>query len=371
MADFFLSCSDEQKEHKAFAASITKNVKLPTGIRNERRPGRRIILAIGESSGRNHYSVYGYPRPTTPNLEARKKELLIFSNVIAPHAHTVPSLEKALTFANHEGDPAGCSIVDVLKAAGYHVIALSNQPKFGPHDTAASRLLGRADALRSFNTSNSGGYYSAATYDALLLEPLEKSMACSGDVAVILHFMGSHSKYSSRFPPSMSRFTDTPPDAEKHALRKSQIREINDYDNSIAYTDFILEQILLILEKQSRPTAFLYFSDHGEAVYEDGRTRGHAENAGSRYMFEIPFVIWLSPEYREERPEFSRQIKNYTARPWQTDDLIYPVLNLAGVTFDNFKTAKDILSPDFIPEERIMAGKNYDTLFQKNSNHGQ
>lgn len=365
MGDFALACISEQKEYTILADSITKNMTLPTGILGPKESGRLIVLVIGESSGRNHYSLYGYPRPTTPNLVARKKELLVFSDIIAPHAHTIPALEKALTFANHEGDPMGCSVVDVLKNAGYYVVTLSNQPQLGPHETAASRLLGRAHQSHFFNNSNTGGYYSAASYDGVLVEALKKSISHSGNVAVIIHLMGSHSKYSMRFPKSMARFADTPPYVAQHGLNKKQIRQINDYDNSVAYTDHILEQFFLILESVSRPAVLLYFSDHGDAVYEDGHTLGHAETAGSRYMFEIPFLVWLSKEYQKERPEFFLQVQAWTSRPWQTDDLIYPILNLAGITFDGYKPEKDLFSSGYIPEKRVMGKGDYDVLFQK------
>lgn len=80
-----------------------------------------------------------------------------------------------MTFANHEGDPIGCSVVDVLKAAGYYVIALSNQPQLGQHDTAASCLLGRAHQSQFFNTGNTDGYYTAASHDGVLVEALKKA----------------------------------------------------------------------------------------------------------------------------------------------------------------------------------------------------
>ena len=365
MGDLALAYISEQKEYAIFTNNITKNITLPTGIHGPQQSGRLIVLIIGESSGRHHYGLYGYPRNTTPNLVARKKELLVFSDIISPHSHTIPALSKALTFANHEGDPIGCSVVDVLKAAGYYVIALSNQPQLGQHDTAASCLLGRAHQSQFFNTGNTDGYYTAASHDGVLVEALKKSISRSGNIAVILHLMGNHGKYSMRFPKSMTRFTDTPPDAAQHALSKGQIRDINDYDNSIAYTDHVLEQLFLLLEETSRPTALLYFSDHGEALYEDGRTGGHAETAGSRFMFEIPFLIWLSKEYQKERPGFFQQVQAWTKRPWQTDDLIYPVLNLAGITFDGYKPEKDLLSPDYVQEKRVLGNKDYDILFQK------
>ncbi len=363
MADFLWSCLDEEKERKKFLAETTKAVHIPSGIVNDRKSARLIVVVVGEASGRRHYSLYGYPRPTTPYLVSRKEELVIFSDVISPHSHTIPSLEKMFTFANHEGDESLCSIIDVLQASGYYVITLSNQLQLGPYETASGRILGRSDELHYFNNGNTNGYYTAASYDEILLPPFRKAVSRPGDVAVVLHLMGSHSKYSMRFPPSAARFDDVPPDAMKFSLKARQIQEINDYDNSIVYTDHVLEQIFQILEKQSRPSAFIYVSDHGEAMYEDGRTRGHAENALSRFMFEIPLVIRLSPEYRKERPGFFEALKTYENRPWQTDDLIFSILNLAGTTCNAYKPAKDVLSPDFIPEQRLMGGKDYDVMF--------
>lgn len=82
-------------------------------------------------------------------------------------------------------------------------------------------------------------------------------------------------------------------------------------------------------------------------------------------MFEIPFLIWLSPAYKQNRPEFAEALQSYTSRPWQADDLIYPVLDLAGVRFDGFKEEKNILSPNFIQERRPMGDKDYDVLFPR------
>lgn len=81
-------------------------------------------------------------------------------------------------------------------------------------------------------------------------------------------------------------------------------------------------------------------------------------------MFEIPFVIWLSKEYQKERPRFVQTVQAYTRRPWQTDDLIYPLLDLAGVTFDGINHAKNILSPAFVREKRPMGDKEYDMLYK-------
>lgn len=52
-------------------------------------------------------------------------------------------------------------------------------------------------------------------------------------------------------------------------------------------------------------------------------------------------------------------------RPWQTDDLIYPLLHLAGIALSIERPEKDILSPGFVPEKRIMVGWDYDEFLRE------
>ena len=53
---------------------------------------RTYVFIVGESANRNHLSLYGYKRNTTPKLEAMRDELVVFEDVISPDTHTIPSL---------------------------------------------------------------------------------------------------------------------------------------------------------------------------------------------------------------------------------------------------------------------------------------
>ena len=76
-------------------------------------------------------------------------------------------------------------------------------------------------------------------------------------------------------------------------------------------------------------------------------------------MYEVPFLIWLSPEYQREAPGFARELATYANRPWQNSNLAYPVLDLAGVSFAGMDLRLDILSPSFIPQKRLIFDKDY------------
>lgn len=64
---------------------------------------RTLVLVIGESTQRGRMSLYGYPRETTPELDALHKtdpNLTVFNNVVTSRPYTIEILQQALTFAN-------------------------------------------------------------------------------------------------------------------------------------------------------------------------------------------------------------------------------------------------------------------------------
>jgi heptose-I-phosphate ethanolaminephosphotransferase len=66
---------------------------------------RTLVLVIGESTQRGRMSLYGYPRETTPELDALHKTdpgLTVFNNVVTSRPYTIEILQQALTFANEK-----------------------------------------------------------------------------------------------------------------------------------------------------------------------------------------------------------------------------------------------------------------------------
>lgn len=76
-----------------------------------------------------------------------------------------------------------------------------------------------------------------------------------------LYTSNAYIVHLNRYPSSLMHFNYVPSYAEPLSLSNKKYNTINGYDNSVAYTDFILRQIFSMLEKQKRPVALLYFSD--------------------------------------------------------------------------------------------------------------
>jgi glucan phosphoethanolaminetransferase (alkaline phosphatase superfamily) len=90
---------------------------------------------------------------------------------------------------------------------------------------------------------------------------------------VVFHLLGSHSNYRLRY--------------EKSIVPFGEKRRIDQYDNSIYYTDYLLSKIYRFYEKKK--FLMIYFSDHGEIVSE--RINGHGFDPAYQEEYEVPFVI--------------------------------------------------------------------------------
>lgn len=356
--DFLYSAYELEHEKALFnTQSALLNPQLPADITCNAPDDELVVVVIGESSDRNHYSLYGYPRKTTPLLEGLRSQLFVFTDVISPHAHTSASLYKVMTFSSHTEPHYRCTVADVFNKAGFSTILLSNQAYLGEYETTTSALFSNC-TQKDYSNMGTTSFYQSSYHDGILLKKLDAVFARKGKTVVFVHLLGSHGKYDKRYPDAFARFKDAPPYG-----KPEQVATINHYDNSIAYTDFILTRIIEKLRTVTRPSAMIYFSDHGEAMYEDGHTVGHAEMAKSRFMFEIPFLVYLSPDYRRQRPAFAASLAGYASRPWQTDNLNYSLFTLAGITFKDFPSQKDVFSSEFTPRKRVLAQDDYDVLF--------
>ena len=56
--------------------------------------------------------------------------------------------------------------------------------------------------------------------------------------------------------------------------------------------------------KQQVDAAMLYTSDHGEDIFDDSRHLFlHASPVPSYYQLHVPFLIWMSDNYRKNYPD--------------------------------------------------------------------
>jgi glucan phosphoethanolaminetransferase (alkaline phosphatase superfamily) len=94
----------------------------------------------------------------------------------------------------------------------------------------------------------------------------------SGYRFVVLHLGGgSHGpSYDLRHPPEFKKFAPACSDPDV-VSRCTKDELYNSYDNTILYVDSVVSQIIGELDRSKAPYVFMYLSDHGESLLEDGR----------------------------------------------------------------------------------------------------
>ncbi len=310
---------------------------------------------IGESANRNHMGIYGYSRATDPEIRKTVPPVLPFDDVISAYASTTWAIRYLFTMS--EIGPARqdskCSLIDILKAGGYRIDMISNQYRWGEYDGPINLIFSHVDSRKYLQEKTP-----KVLDDALLTEMSEFPEKSAGPHLIILHLMGSHAGYDSRYPTGWGPFTGVIDDANRH-LAPQYVEILNEYDNSIAFTDRLLAGVIAKLKEQDRPTFLLYVSDHGEVI-DDGRTTLRSGKSRVPDAYEIPFIVWMSHEYRETFPEFVREAQNNLHKPLQTDKAFWGMAALLQLTWDDFPEEKNFFSNRYQPQERFISDIRYE-----------
>ncbi|MGY4494428.1 heptose-I-phosphate ethanolaminephosphotransferase [Pseudomonas sp. TE3610] len=305
-----------------------------------------LVLVIGESTDRQRMSLYGYPRQTTPQLDALRPELDVFDQVVAPRPYTIEVLQQVLTFADQKHPDlylSTPSLISVMKQAGYKTFWITNQQTMTQRNTMLTTFSKQADEQVYLN--NNRDQNSTSQYDEDVLEPFSQVLKDSAPrKLIVVHLLGTHMDYRYRFPKNFARFQDSA-EVPRYVTDKA-LRKYNDYDNAVYYNDHVVSSLINRF-KRSNPHGFLaYLSDHGESVYDPVAPRmlGRNEEAPTRPMYTVPFLVWRSPSWKEDTP---LDLHDALHREWTTSRFIHTWSDLAGLRYDTFEPWKSIVNPAY------------------------
>ena len=264
------------------------------------------VVVIGESAVRDKMGVYGYKEKNTPWLDGVKNKIL-FTNAYSSNTYTIGVLPYLLTSSSQYGEKGKFSIIDTAKLAGYKTYWISNQEKFGNWGTNISNITSKADFTKWNEMIETSIHYKTKYYDEQLLETV-KELSFTEDSLVFLHLMGSHQDYDQRYPRSFAKFEKS-------------------YDNTILYTDYVLQQTYEYFSQKPHFSGMIYLSDHGESESD----RSHNPDLFEWNMVRIPFFIIVSNSYKENHKELVNILIQHRDKYW-TNDLFYDMMNnLLGI----------------------------------------
>ena len=310
------------------------------------------VMVIGESTTRRRLSVYGYDRPTTPSLDSIKDELWLYNDVISSHAYTIESLRKTLVTNNLQSKD-DFSIIQMMNQAGFKTFWISNQKPIGQFESLTTKVALASDV---YIVKNLADHKTVTPHDEILLPEFKKALKDKTKKKfIVLHLLGTHLAYEKRYPKKFQVFNGDSPSNYDHEV--AHMRS-NAYDNAVLYLDYILKNIILKLEKIDHGSYLLYFSDHGDEVYESIDFAGHAEENPTKSMYEVPFFLWMNEEFKQN---FEKT--HYPNKAYMLENLIYTMSDLNGFKFKANDSTKSIFYRGLRDNKRLLGnGKYYEEL---------
>lgn len=310
-----------------------------------------VVVILGESQSKWHMNAYDYPLQTTPYLNKRikNKETYLFDRVQTPRTVTSEAIRQIMTFYTDQSTQPWYeyhTLPAIMKEAGYYTCWLSNQDSFAVGDNNSTAGIASTSSVVEFAHLRHASEERYGYFDGDLLPLLKKHISQPNSKKfIILHLMGSHRRYTNRYPSEFNRFGI---DDIKKKTNSENKRTISEYDNSILYNDHICEEIIKLLE--SKEAVIFSFPDHGEEVYDTRNMCGHGKDNPSAPMKEIPFWIWTSNSFRNKYPSEAEMIRKNTSKPFNTTDVIHTIMHLCGIQSKDYKEDNSLFHNEGIPQ---------------------
>ncbi|WNN46289.1 phosphoethanolamine transferase EptA [Winslowiella toletana] len=302
-----------------------------------------VILVLGETARAENFSLGGYARETNPQLKQR--DVIWYANARSCGTETaisvpcmfsnMPRVDYDASLAHHQE-----GLLDVMAHAGINILWREND---GGCKGACDRVPHSDMTQWHLPELCRGGY----CLDDALLHRLDHYIdSVKDDSVIVLHQMGSHGPaYYLRYPPQLRKFT---PDCDNSQIQDCDSQAlINTYDNTLLYTDALLGQTIDLLKSYSDKfnVALVYLSDHGESLGEHGMYLH-----GAPYVFapdqqtHIPFLLWLSPGYRQAFNIDRSCLQQHAATDQiSQDNLFHTLLGMMNVQSSEYQADLDLL----------------------------
>lgn len=245
-------------------------------LAESRKTPTKVIVVLGETSLRTHYSVYGYQYPTTPFLDSlyKSNKISVIHDVISGAPITRESIRLTLSFSTpfKKNDFYKYkNTVEMAKMAGYQTHWLSTTHEMGLYNTYVG-MIGESSDIFLDSTKND---LLKTEEDLVLPQLLKEYYIKDKKQFFVLHLQGSHDPYVDRYDQIDKDAITTTPEATK-------------YDRSIHHTDRVLKEIIKVIQEKDEDTIMYYISDHGEII-----NVGHGMiYGGGPLQYSIPFIIY-------------------------------------------------------------------------------
>ena len=321
------------------------------------------VLVIGESARRSAHGLYNPTLDTNPLLSRR--DLIVFEDALACGTATIQSVPVLLTGA-WPGDGEWLpfhklGLIEAFRLSGFRTAWISTQQADGEISSYITAFSVNAHERYFLNgrLEVSASKADNLRTDGISLEQLKKVIQRTPDkIFIIVHLLGSHLPYPKRYPPE---FTKWPVEAKAEASMWRWIPPFNSYQrteltnayyNSVCYTDWVLDQMISILQETTRPATLTYMSDHGETT-ADAPLRPANHGILAADVVEVPLFIWASDSFMRSRPHAFAALQKNRQKTVSALDVAPTLMALYDIIPSKRETVGSSLTQlNYSPQER-------------------
>lgn len=273
-----------------------------------------IVISI-DTLRADHVGCYGYPRPTTPNVDEFSRDAVVFRTTIAPAPVTLASHTSLFTSLLPSQHGANClsgapllprfvTLTEILKASGYRTASFN-----GGGQLAAE--FGLARGFEEYWSVDPSLDVGAQTFRPVVRKAMTwLDRLTDARFFLFLHTYEVHHPYSPQ-PDYLRRFETAyngslPSSISKDlltringgAIRLSPVDAqhiINTYDAEIRSMDDAFGDLIAYLKRRRLydETVIVFTSDHGEEFGEHGAMGWHAHTLYDE-LLRVPLIVKLA-----------------------------------------------------------------------------
>jgi len=244
-----------------------------------------LLLISVDALRADHLGCYGYPRPTSPHIDALAARGVLLERFLTPRGLTYPALSTLLTGLechhhrsryNFQVPEDSVTLAHILGEQGYQCRAyLANADEM--------IRVGFDDASEGFSHIINHTKRDLAITERGVRFLQEQAQARRKSFFLWLHYMSPHRPYKPPEPwergldgqsPRSSKYYDER--LERYMQARADLSGgtleaiLNYYDGCVAFVDSLVAEVLAALEEQGLDdnTLVVFTADHGEELYE-------------------------------------------------------------------------------------------------------
>ncbi|TQR60928.1 phosphoethanolamine--lipid A transferase EptA [Campylobacter troglodytis] len=290
-----------------------------------------VVLVIGESARLKNFSLYGYERDTNPLLS----KLSNLRHFYAKSSTTYTSASVKNMLSHKDSTTLYEILPNYLFRTGVSVFWRSSN--WGAPPLHFANIAEYNELSKRYAKFDDG-------YESALIANLGEEIrdANSSKVLVVLHTSTSHGpSYYKKYPVEFEKFSPVCKSVEPKGCLQGEL--INAYDNTVLYTDFLLNSIIEQLAGlKDYDRAMIYASDHGESLGENGLyMHGIPMAFAPKEQYEIPFLVWSS------KPDSVKNLKELSHF-----HIFHSVLAFLGIQSEVFDEGLNLFEKTLFEKER-------------------